>query len=354
MQILIDFIMAQTNTKTTTVINYLIKDIIRKYGSASIKYVLAQPELRWMTPESIIGDSQLATDRYVLLGDKYLSCKKALLTCFKVKNVSPLNELKLGVDEAPFLCLALYHNVTLLYKNLDNLTAQIADIFSPYIIENFRKQQDMMKPLLENSFTNLFKVSEDNWNYVDFSQLLVQIKYSILFSKSDVIKPLQELIKSPEKTSEKYLPTMPQDNLYDVKMALSQTNGTERSRFYTCPNGHIYVIGDCGRPWVLSKCKECGAEIGGESHRLVDKNRIIDDTIQDKTMKGYCITDDPSNLVDAPSDIRLLNKVAFCLERFFINACMYLGCGDFGQSVEFVKGSMAHQVPCVKDFFLSI
>jgi len=49
-------------------------------------------------------------------------------------------------------------------------------------------------------------------------------------------------------------------------MALGQ------GHWYKCPNGHIYAIGDCGGANQESTCNECGARIGGGSHRLVDGN----------------------------------------------------------------------------------
>jgi len=50
---------AHTKGQTDTFINYLIKDMIRKYGSSSIKYVLAESDLSWMTPPSIIGNQEV-------------------------------------------------------------------------------------------------------------------------------------------------------------------------------------------------------------------------------------------------------------------------------------------------------
>lgn len=39
-------------------------------------------------------------------------------------------------------------------------------------------------------------------------------------------------------------------------------------RWYKCPNGHYYVITECGGAMIESKCNECGATIGGGSHRV--------------------------------------------------------------------------------------
>ena len=46
-----------------------------------------------------------------------------------------------------------------------------------------------------------------------------------------------------------------------------------RGHVYTCPNGHPYFIGDCGRAMQESQCPDCGATIGGREHRLQADNR---------------------------------------------------------------------------------
>ena len=45
-----------------------------------------------------------------------------------------------------------------------------------------------------------------------------------------------------------------------------------RGAWYACPNGHPYVIGDCHGAVMVSRCNECGAEIGGTGHRLRGDN----------------------------------------------------------------------------------
>ena len=44
---------------------------------------------------------------------------------------------------------------------------------------------------------------------------------------------------------------------------------------YKCPNGHIYLIGECGRPMEESKCPDCGAKIGGREHIPVRNNTQV-------------------------------------------------------------------------------
>ncbi|KAF9161285.1 hypothetical protein DFQ26_004686 [Actinomortierella ambigua] len=43
--------------------------------------------------------------------------------------------------------------------------------------------------------------------------------------------------------------------------------------WYRCPNGHTYVIADCGQAMQESRCPECGARIGGGNHTLLSDNQ---------------------------------------------------------------------------------
>ncbi|KAF9905305.1 hypothetical protein EC991_001853 [Linnemannia zychae] len=42
--------------------------------------------------------------------------------------------------------------------------------------------------------------------------------------------------------------------------------------WYRCPNGHQYVIGECGMAMEEASCPECGARIGGGHHALLRSN----------------------------------------------------------------------------------
>lgn len=49
---------------------------------------------------------------------------------------------------------------------------------------------------------------------------------------------------------------------------------------YSCPRGHVYIIGDCGGAMQRSTCPECGAGVGGEHHQLLRGNRLATDVVQ--------------------------------------------------------------------------
>ncbi|KAL7272006.1 hypothetical protein RUND412_005211 [Rhizina undulata] len=47
----------------------------------------------------------------------------------------------------------------------------------------------------------------------------------------------------------------------------STMSGT--GHWYTCENGHLFAIANCGMPMELARCNECGARVGGQNHRAV-------------------------------------------------------------------------------------
>ncbi|KAF8234736.1 hypothetical protein L208DRAFT_1359322 [Tricholoma matsutake] len=42
--------------------------------------------------------------------------------------------------------------------------------------------------------------------------------------------------------------------------------------YYNCPNGHMFVITECGGAMEQSLCPECGETIRGASHHLDPSN----------------------------------------------------------------------------------
>ena len=60
---------------------------------------------------------------------------------------------------------------------------------------------------------------------------------------------------------------------FDIQaLNLLRTLGRE---WYKCPNGHLYAVGECGRPMEESRCPECGSRIGGINHIPVRNNDIV-------------------------------------------------------------------------------
>ncbi|KAK7685306.1 hypothetical protein QCA50_011669 [Cerrena zonata] len=61
-------------------------------------------------------------------------------------------------------------------------------------------------------------------------------------------------------------------SLEEMSDIVKGLNFGHTGHFYKCPNGHTFVITECGGATQVSICPECGAQIGGTSHRLLDSN----------------------------------------------------------------------------------
>ena len=64
-----------------------------------------------------------------------------------------------------------------------------------------------------------------------------------------------------------------------VKRAME---GVEKGSWHICPNGHRYLIGECGGATQQSKCPDCRADVGGSGHRLLASNRSLGVTPWDR------------------------------------------------------------------------
>lgn len=50
-------------------------------------------------------------------------------------------------------------------------------------------------------------------------------------------------------------------------------DGGSNARWYVCPKGHEYFIGECGMPMQEARCIECGLPVGGRNHAFVEGNQ---------------------------------------------------------------------------------
>ena len=58
------------------------------------------------------------------------------------------------------------------------------------------------------------------------------------------------------------------------RLSIIKAMGLKQGHWYSCPNGHVYCITECGGAMVESRCPECKAPIGGSCHRLRTDNRV--------------------------------------------------------------------------------
>ena len=232
-----------------TVCYFLIKELIRKYGSSTIKELPQIPLFKWIVPDGLIRNDDKPADRYVLIGSKYTKCKMAIADCIGLNKPDGLVAFIKGHKENifPYIYLGMYQQVALLYRKLNPTDIPIK-LFENVLKEtNPRERQQYWAPLLENEFThNLkLKLNDSTANiHLDLAGLLIQFKVSVGMSNLKLMKPFIDLMQNPSKMKDAFLPTMQQDVTFDIQTALLQARGNDNPKFYACPNGHPYVLFD--------------------------------------------------------------------------------------------------------------
>ncbi len=67
-----------------------------------------------------------------------------------------------------------------------------------------------------------------------------------------------------------FFPVQAEDNMAMVARAIG--DGTT---WYRCPNGHAYVVGNCGQTMQIGRCASCGVPIGGQNHQALAGQQVI-------------------------------------------------------------------------------
>ncbi|GFS28358.1 NFX1-type zinc finger-containing protein 1 [Trichonephila inaurata madagascariensis] len=117
----------------------------------------------------------------------------------------------------------------------------------------------------------------------DHTQMKVEAKMQLdkLLQLIITYAPFQETEINKFKSEFQYFAEMHDGaviNISDLeKQCILKAMDLSIGHWYQCPNGHVYCITECGGAMVESHCNECGAKIGGSSHRLLSDNRVATD-----------------------------------------------------------------------------
>ena len=88
---------------------------------------------------------------------------------------------------------------------------------------------------------------------------------------SPFLTPLVNLALDATRMPKAYLPTMPSDEMFEVRSAI-QSAGRENLTYYTCSNGHAFAVGECGQPRATTHCRTCNQPIGmGVQNQLLNQ-----------------------------------------------------------------------------------
>ena len=140
------------------------------------------------------------------------------------------NDLRAKIDNM------LYYSILKLNKNLN--------IYNSNNINDFNNIYGMNR-LYYNSFNN------NNYTKLKTPEEIMKGNFCIKLDLKDLYKD---------------------NNIDEQALNLLRTLGTT---WYKCPNGHLYVVGECGGPMQTGICPECRSQIGGRYHQPAYQNSVV-------------------------------------------------------------------------------
>ncbi|XP_060586335.1 E3 ubiquitin-protein ligase rnf213-alpha-like [Ruditapes philippinarum] len=291
------------------------------------------------------------SDRYIVCGESYRQVREALTKVVIGESIEHLEEIMQELHTAgrraeTFLQLAVHREITSSYlypQNQRKLTQQVKATITQFI-ETSASDEVRNKALVNAMMMNqlvprhLAVIEGANLRSQGLQCLIVH--YLCVMSRFNgagtLLQPLIAMMTNPQNYTNSYLPTMPQDDLEDVKEALlaarNQVRGADSNPvFYRCPNGHVYVVGDCGRPTFVTNCPTCGAVIGGDNH--IPKPGNIKDNSNDNTKTGH-ILGRAATRGPGPKPERTLSPTYCAAVRLLLHMAMYIGSGVNQQAIQ--------------------
>ncbi|KAL5009497.1 hypothetical protein ScPMuIL_011802, partial [Solemya velum] len=330
---------------------FFAKQLCRTYGMDSYRKLVQKRSdhrfLQWVVIKDLRDQVEYCSDRYIVCGEEYRQFREAVTHVAIGEDIGELEKtFEENIAEAHekeiLLCLAMHREITMSWVhsvNKQKFAEKVGETFP-----NICKLIDSACILRNNigkHCTELNITEGMDLHRQDIACLLLHWLVILIFtpSQNSLMEPLSELVLGPETMVNSLLPTMPQDDLDEVKevfLAARELPGADENPvFYRCPNGHPYSIGNCGRPAVVGVCAECGKSIGGTSHKLQPQNKK--DQGIDMTMNGHLLgRPDERKHVSVPE--RGLGRAACAVVRILTHMSMYGGANYNPQAVQ----SMIH------------
>jgi len=141
----------------------------------------------------------------------------------------------------------------------------------------------------------------------------------------------RDLLLNPETLAQAFIPAMAED----FRSLLTSALG---GGWYVCPKGHSYYVDACGRPTEVIHCPECGEQIGGMDHELLETNRRLPD---DMSPPGYCVGRIEEE--DVVLQLRHLPSIIARALRWCIHGLMLIGITAMDKDYSCIRNTSVNQ-----------
>ncbi|XP_034046727.1 E3 ubiquitin-protein ligase rnf213-alpha [Thalassophryne amazonica] len=336
---------------------YIIRKICSQQGVEFVQKLLTVNELQWLFPEKLLNkkDETSPIDQFLVCGEDYREIRNAVAKVLLEGKKDGLDETCEGCKCLPkkttaYLLLALYREVTLLYKEAntsfhpkpEQLQALLTFSQASRVLHT-PEMKVFARALVTNQLGPLTVRPGISGTLCAIMELTIHLAAVLLCGTCSILNPLQQLAMAPANMQASFLPTMPEDMLAVAHQAMGPI------QWYYCPNGHPCTIGECGQPMETSRCLDCGVVIGGANHRPVLGFQRVQFQ-GDRTQNGH-ILGDPSRR-DSPDmlDTKSLSPVSFNIARMLTHMAMLLGISSHTQSISNI---IKPQVPDTGTFLVA-
>ncbi|XP_077980129.1 E3 ubiquitin-protein ligase rnf213-alpha-like [Glandiceps talaboti] len=316
---------------------YLIQYLLRRFGLDVFQTVTRDPIFGWIMPDFDSTEEDSSLDPFSIHSDEYLTLRDSLseaLLLGTVNNITRTFQALTSPRENAdaMLLLALYQEITL-QCNVPK-EPSLADQITQAVIDRLHPDNKVLATKLSDnqqgghcSYVNV--TPNQSPIQISMAKLIVHFMVVLRCKKSsNLLGPLLLLIDQPERMNMAYFPTMPEDHFSEAMEAMPAT-----LRWYKCPNGHPYAIGECGKPWQKARCAECGSEIGGERHSLVQGNVNVTGARHDNTRTGH-ILGPASRRSDTIGGERSMSPMVTAIMRLILHVTMIISSSNNPQLLE--------------------
>ncbi|GAA6226553.1 E3 ubiquitin-protein ligase rnf213-beta-like [Lates japonicus] len=307
---------------------YLLRALNRLCGMDSIQSLMNSPVWRWVFPAELIRLQRMIphVDQFLCCGTSYRAVRDAVAqVLLENKSDTFMTELqKLRGSQISLLALALFRQVTCRYKSPDvnmhpstQVTKRLEELLKNI---NSREFREFCTSLLVNKIGGPGSSLCISANLAAQMQTLLELLVhldSVLLSGNSLLAPLYQIAFQPQNVANYFLPTMPDDHTSEARQWLKE----RRLQEYTCPNGHVCFVGECGKPVVVSQCPDCGLQIGGLNHNPVSGFTQKTES-RDQTRTGH-VLGEAGRRSEAPE--RQMTSAQSCVLRLLTHLAMLQG-----------------------------
>ena len=185
-------------------------------------------------------------------------------------NLLTLAEKFMGIEYYVYLIKSYGKNKEKFLKNFNIVKNYFKDFKGQFNNHFFNDLKIKIDNMLYYSILKM-RESNNNLNYNNINIFIPNLNNNNIQHNDDNLKTSEEIVKG-NFSIELDLKDLYKNAKIDFEsLNLLRTLGTT---WYRCPEGHLYVVGECGGPMQESRCPECGKKIGGRDHVPANRNVV--------------------------------------------------------------------------------